>query len=112
MPRSRYSHAAAAVGGKIYVTGGAHDDGRGSVNSVCVYDPQANVWTQLASMGIARRAHASAVVGGKLYVFGGMVHTGAGGRLDTAEVYDPSSDSWAQGPSLTSARCGSAAVAL
>ena len=42
-----------------------------TLNSVCVYDPQANAWTQLASMGTARRAHASAAVGGKLYVFGG-----------------------------------------
>ena len=43
------------------------------VNSVYVYDPQADAWTQLASMGIARRCHASAAVGGKLYVFGGSV---------------------------------------
>ena len=43
-----------------------------SVNSVYVYDPQANAWTQLASMGTARRLHASAAVGGKLYVFGGF----------------------------------------
>ena len=81
-----------------------------SVNSVYVYDPQANAWTQLASMGTARRVHASAAVGGKLYVFGGY---GTGSeRLSTAEVYDPASDSWAQVTSLTSARSGVAATAL
>ena len=80
------------------------------VNSVCVYDPQADTWTQLAScMGTARRYHASAVVGGKLYVFGGM---GAGELLSTAEVYDPASDSWAQASNLTSARTSMAGVAL
>ena len=74
-----------------------------------MYDPQADAWTQLASMSIARRYHASAAVGGKLYVFGGF---GASGRLSTAEVYDPASDSWASVPSLTSARTSMVAVAL
>ena len=54
MPRRLHSHAAAVMGGKIYVTGGLTDHGN-SVNSVYVYDPQANAWTQLASMGTARR---------------------------------------------------------
>jgi N-acetylneuraminic acid mutarotase len=93
--------------GKIYVTGGS--DSQSTLNSVCVYDPQANAWTQVASMGTIRREHVSAAVGGKLYVFGG---TGDSGRLSTAEVYDPASGSWAQGPSLTSARGFFAAVAL
>ena len=102
MPQRRSRHAAAVIGGKIYVTGGEDNEERW-LNSVCVYDPQANAWTQLASMGTAKSGHASAAVGGKLYVFGGM-----GGAhddyLSTAEVYDPASGSWAQGPSLTSAR--------
>ena len=80
-----------------------------SVNSAYVYDPQADAWTQLASMGTARKAHASAVVGGKLYVFGGFDGTQ---RLSTAEVYDPASDSWAPVTSLTSARSSLVAVAL
>ena len=73
-----------------------------------MYDPQADAWTQLASMGIARQAHASAAVGGKLYVFGGY----GGGRLSTVEIYDPASNSWAQGSSLASARDCAVAVAL
>merc|ERR1712216_405224 len=84
--------AAAAMGGKIYVTGGSYQGSR--MNSVYVYDPQADAWTQLASMGTARWLHAATAVGGKLYVFGGM-----GGeddeKLSMAEVYDPASDSWA-----------------
>ena len=67
-----------------------------------MYDPQADAWTQLASMGIARRNHASAAVGGKLYVFGGI---DSGERLvSTAEVYDPASNSWMQVTSLSAAR--------
>ena len=80
-----------------------------AANSVCVYDPQADAWTQLASMSIARRNHASAAVGGKLYVFGGF---GTDGCLGTAEVYDPASDSWAQASSLTSPRDSLVAVAF
>jgi len=66
-----------------------------------MYDPQADTWTQLASMSIARQGHASAAVGGKLYVFGG---SGAGGSPGSVVVYDPASDSWAEGPNMTSAR--------
>ena len=108
MPRGLCGHAAAAMGGKIYVTGGETDQ-ESSVNLVCVYDPQANAWTQLASMGTVRRLHASAAVGGKLYVFGGV---DGDEDLSTAEVYDPASNSWAQVTSLTSARIGIAAAAL
>ena len=79
------------------------------VNSAYVYDPQADAWTQLASMRTARESHASAAVGGKLYVFGGW---GASGRLSTAEVYDPASDSWAPVTSVTSVRNSLVAVAL
>ena len=107
MPRCLYEHAAAAMAGKIYVTGGSI---QGTVvNSVCVYDPQADAWTQLASMSTARQWHASAAVVGKLYVFGGV---GVGGILDTAEVYDPASDSWTQVTSLTSTRSSFVAIAL
>ena len=111
MPRGLYMHAAAVMGGKIYVTGGANGAFNwNTVNSAYVYDPQANEWAQLTSMGIARRLHASAAVGGKLYVFSGY-STGSA-RLSTAGVYDPALDSWAQVTSLTSARSSVRAVAL
>ena len=89
------------------MTGGTNQGSKRS--SVYVYDPQADAWTQLASMGTAREGHASAAVGGKLYVFGGFDDNE---RLSTAEVYDPASDSWAQVTSLTSARTAVKAVAL
>ena len=109
MPQGLSYHAAAVMGGKIYMTGGETDVGA-SVNSAYVYDPQADAWAQLASMGTARKEYASAAVGGKLYVFGGRDASNA--RLSTAEVYDPASDSWAPAPSLTSARRYLMAAAL
>ena len=108
MPHGLYSHAAAAMGGKIYVTGGRNEE-MSEDSSAYVYDPQADAWTQLASMSNVRRGHASAAVGGKLYVFGGH---NAEGRLSTVEVFDPASDSWAQVSSLTSVRDSMVAVAL
>ena len=80
-----------------------------SVSSAYVYDPQADTWTPLASMGATQSMHASAAVGGKLYVFGGY---GTSELLSTAEVYDPASNSWAPVTSLTSPRSGVAAIAL
>ena len=82
------------------------------MSATYVYDPQADAWTQLASMGIARRDHASAVVDGMLYVFGGMGGEDDQEDLSTAEVYDPASDSWAPVTSLASARSSLVAVAL
>eukprot|EP00964_Phaeocystis_antarctica_P010694 scaffold5888_cov62-Phaeocystis_antarctica.AAC.7 len=108
MPQSLYWYAAAAMGGKIYATGGRNEEGD-MLDSVFVYDPQADAWTPLASMSTSRSGHASAAVGGKLYVFGGY---GAEGNLSTAEVYDPALDSWAQVPNLTCARSNVAAAAL
>jgi len=96
------------MGGKIYVTGG-HGNGD-FTNTLTVFDPQANTWTQLASMGTARGYHASAVIGGKLYVFGGYTHSD--GRTASVEAYDSISNTWAQVSDLTSARDGFVAVAL
>ena len=82
------------------------------MNSAYVYDPPADAWTQLASMGITRQCHASAVVGGKLYVFGGRDGEDDTECLSTVEVYDPASGSWAEVTSLISARDKMAAIAL
>ena len=108
MPQGRCDHAAAAMGGKIYVSGGSinWEENDSSVSSLFVYDPRADAWTQLASMGNARRSHTSVTVGGKLYVGGGCA------GADSWEVYNPASDSWTEELSLTSARDFFEAVVL
>ena len=40
--------------GKTYVSGGASDDAE-QMDTFVVFDPQANTWTDLASMGTGRR---------------------------------------------------------
>eukprot|EP00964_Phaeocystis_antarctica_P162920 scaffold138134_cov160-Phaeocystis_antarctica.AAC.1 len=90
--------------GKIYVSGGcfenAHAQGSGS-STVTVFDPQANTWTKVASMGRVRKYHSSAAIRGKLYVFGGF--SDGAERTASVEAYDPTSNTWAQASELTCA---------
>ena len=90
------------------MTGGALPSAE-SYDAVEAYDPVANTWTALASLGLARAFHASAVVRGKLYVFGGF---SGHGRMDQVEVYSPASNSWASAASLPASLVGAVAVAL
>ena len=78
------------MGGKIYVSGGKKEEHE-ITSTVMVFDPQANTWTELASMGIGRANHSSAAIGGTLYVFGGVTD---GGRTASVEAYDPISNKW------------------
>ena len=96
--------------GKIYVSGGITDEEDYPYTSnVMVFDPQADTWTQVASMGTARADHTSAVIGGKLYAFGGETD---GGRTASVEAYDPISNMWAQVLDLTRGRQDFLAVSL
>jgi len=48
MNTARQNHSCAALGGKIYCFGG--DDGSNPLQSIEVYDPSANTWTQLTTL--------------------------------------------------------------
>ena len=99
MPKARRMHAATAMGGKIYVSGGVYDNDVGGdvtpTRTVIVFDPEANTWTEVASMGTYRSCHTSAATRGKLLVFGGFTAADASARA-SAEAYDPISDTWAR----------------
>ena len=79
-------------------------------STLVVFDPQANTWTELASMGTARHSHASSVICGKLYVFGGS--SDEDDCIASVEAYDPTSNTWAYVLDLTSARGLFVAVAV
>ena len=109
MPKAKFAHTAAMLGGKIYVTGGYDADG---VSTDCcgAYDPVTNTWTTLATLSEPRCNHASAVFNGKLYVFGGWsMHRE---QLNVVEVYSPASNSWASVADLPLAIDEAVAVAI
>ena len=110
MPTARWSHSAAVLHGKIFVTGGLLSSTAEYTDALEVYDPAADTWTKLASLSQHRAYHTSAVVQGKLYVFGGELSDG--NRTNSVEVYSPASNSWARAADLPFPLDRSAAVAL
>ena len=91
----------AALGGKLYVVGGAHPGAGLTYTSVEVYDPLDNSWNYVAPMNTARQGLGAAALGGRLYAVGGVSYAS---YLQTAEVYDPVNNIWNPIASMNVAR--------
>ncbi len=98
---------AAVAGGLIYVPGGRLASGA-ITNTLAVYDPEANLWSQRSPIPAALSGYALATLEGKLYLFGGWdgVH-----YVDTVYSYDPQSDEWRTLSALPLARGFASAAA-
>ncbi len=111
MPTPRGSAVAVALGGKIYVIGGAHANIPGKpmteplwvgvptivVGTVEVYDPATNTWQSRAPMPTGRNHFMAAVVDGKIYAVDGrlgMPFVTMSDVTDLVEMYDPTTDQW------------------
>lgn len=109
MPTKRGAAVAGAVGGKIYVIGGASMHPGSSETSIHParphrglgtveeYDPVTNTWRARSPMPTARNHAAVGVVDGKIYVIGGRVGAafmGVASDTDVVEEYDPATDQW------------------
>jgi N-acetylneuraminic acid mutarotase len=109
MPTRRGSPVAAAVGGKIYVIGGAsiHPGSREpavhparphrALDTVEEYDPATDTWRARSPMPTARNHAAVGVVGAKIYVIGGRLGAAfisVASNTDVVEEYDPATDQW------------------
>jgi len=109
MPTKRGSTNAAAVGGKIYVIGGAgiHPGSKETslhparphraLGTNEVYDPKTNTWESRQPMPTARNHAAVGVVNNKIYVIGGRIGAAFSTRAsntDIVEEYDPATDQW------------------
>lgn len=95
MIRPRANFQLVALGGKLYAIGG-ENDGVGDVDTssaVEQYNPDTNLWSEVASMHYPRVGHAAAAMGGFLYVAGGRnsLHSPT---LASCERYDPNTDTW------------------
>ncbi|MGZ3425243.1 MAG: kelch repeat-containing protein, partial [Polyangia bacterium] len=81
--------------GRIYASGGLHNDGAGNftfATSVYAFSPSQGQWAAVADMMSGRFFHAT-VAGpdGRVYVFGGA---GSGGGLASCEAYTPATNTW------------------
>lgn len=96
-----YGHAAAGLGGLVYLVGNGNTGGPLSLKS---YDPQSNAWTARVTPPAQLTGYLSAAaVGGKLYV------VGAGTPLG---VYDPTANAWSLGAPLPVSVYAPAAAAI
>ena len=91
------------LNGLIYYVGGLLAWPGPDVNTVYVYSPATNSFTQGAPMpaGRERGAGGTAVHNGKIYYVGGL-HDGA--VVPWVDVYDPAANSWAKLPDMPRAR--------
>ncbi len=114
LPVALHGVSSAVVDGKIYAIGGATiANGSGTrVNTVYMYDPTTDVWTQKASMSIARETSAVAV-DGKIYAIGGFNGTSPSFNiLSSVEMYNPGTNTWSTMPSMITPRFGENCIVI
>ena len=129
MPTPRGAHAAAAVGDKIYVVGGAKipsgmdlPDGLNPGGAVEIlgtmemFDTGQNSWTTLKPMTLPRNHHDIAYQDGKLYVVGGTIGScfpgGWASNVSMNEVYDIATDTWSTRAPMPTARSAVGAAVI
>lgn len=106
-PTPRAAHAAAVVGGRLYVAGGAN--AHGSLRSLEAYDFRARRWRRGRSFAGPGRNHATGAAFGRFfYVIAGRDR----GNLRAVDRYDTRSHRWRRVRPLRFARGGIAAARL
>lgn len=100
-PTPRTGHAAAALGGKLYVVGGGSSSSSAALDTGGIYDPAADSWdTTIPSMKKARCNHAVVSNGNKLFAFGGITTCNDATTTGPAlEEFDPAAGAngaWAE----------------
>ncbi|HEV8535914.1 MAG TPA: kelch repeat-containing protein [Candidatus Limnocylindria bacterium] len=109
MPAPRSQAAAVAIGGRIYVVGGAAA-GR-LVGPTYVYDTATDRWSESAAIPTPRDHLAAAALGGRVCAVGGR-RLSMAQNLKTFECYDPAADRWTAMPDAPTARGGVGAAAI
>jgi len=102
--------------GRVLVTGGEYffyNPSKNSeiTNSVEIYNPEEDSWTELAPMRVGRSSHSAILLAdGNVLIIGG---TNSGQKLTSCELYDVSSNTWTDVDSLNYASgWGGSAVLL
>jgi N-acetylneuraminic acid mutarotase len=106
-PTPRAAHAAAAIGGRLYVAGGANDTG--SLRSLEIYDFARRRWSAGLDFSGPARNHTTGVAsGGRFYVLAGRDAQ----NFAAAERYNPQRGRWEQLPDMRTPRGGIASARL
>jgi non-specific serine/threonine protein kinase len=106
-PTPRAAHAAAAMGGRLYVAGGANDSG--SLRSLEIYNFARHRWSAGPDFPGPARNHTTGVAsGGRFYVLAGRDAQ----NFAAAERYNPRRRRWEGLPDMRTARGGIASARL
>ncbi|XP_078537730.1 kelch-like protein 23 isoform X2 [Lissotriton helveticus] len=88
---TRESYSATSLGPNIYVTGGYRTDNIEALNTMWIYNTEADEWTEGLPMLNARYYHCSVTLCGCVYALGGYRK---GAPANEAEFYDPLIRKW------------------
>jgi len=105
MRRARGALALVGLGGKLYALGGNATDGNVGIPEV--FDPQANVWSDLPALPLPRNHVAG-------FAYRGMACVAGGRSPNTARVdcYEPGLGGWKRLPDLPEATSGAGSAVL
>lgn len=103
MHRQVMAPAAAVLGSRIYVIGGALDWYGSTVTDMLIYNPVSNTWAKGTPFPAPIYAAAAVVVNNVLYVFGG---NSGSGMLNTVWAYSPQTRTWSSRSPMPTARYG------
>ena len=109
MPGPRSQAAAVAIGGRIYIVGGAQGDRL--VSPTYVYDTATDRWTTAAPLPTPRDHLAAAALDDRVCAVGGR-KLSLLQNLATFECYDPAVDAWQAMPDAPTARGGVGAATI
>ena len=109
MPAPRSQGAAVAIGGKIFIVGGAGNDRL--VSPTYMYDTATDRWSSAAAIPTPRDHLAAVAFAGRVCAIGGR-RLSLLQNLATFECYDPGRDTWQTMPDAPTARGGIGAAAV
>ncbi|QDU89860.1 N-acetylneuraminate epimerase [Pirellulimonas nuda] len=107
VPDKRHECGFVECGGKFYLLGGRRQQ------SIGIYDPVVNAWTEGAIPPVEVHHFQAAAVDGEVWIAGGMTGPYPNEKpLANVLIYDPKQDRWRQGPEIPADRRRGAAGAV